>query len=97
MRNAPTEVAPLQSSKGAPLLAVAILSAGTFMLGIAVDEVMTYPASVETKLPAQRAELLLGDKPFGFSELWQMEQLLAAYVLHRSKVAGRGKHSPKHE
>lgn len=69
------------------------------MLGAAFDEARTYPPQLPLEgRPARAeatAELIVGERSFGFEELWQMEKLLTLFNLHRSKAAGRAQYSPR--
>lgn len=71
------------------------------MLGAALGEVSTYPRHLPLEGRLARAEttseLLAGERGFGFEELWKMEELLEAFILHRSRAAERGDYSSKHE
>lgn len=92
--------APRHSSRVA-WLAAAILLGAVIMLGAALGEFSTYPrhSPLEGQLARAEAtsELLVGERSFGLEELWKMEELLAAFILHRSNAAERGRYSSKHE
>lgn len=93
--------APNRFSRPIAWLAVAILLAAVIMLGAALDEVRTYPRHLPLEgslaQSEQTDELLVGERNFDLEQLWKMEELLASFILHRSRAAGSSGYSSKHE